>query len=425
MLHTRLLPLFLLAVGFLVIRILFVFQSQTVLPATQQSFTKLLVEDPAIKGGSQRFRVSLDSGEQVFITTARFPEYRYGDVLRIVGTLYQIPQETANSSFLKPPIYSMKYPTIVVEEGLFNPLSFLGGIRGRLISFFESSLPPVYSSLLLGIVFGIKKGLPDALLQELQITGLLHIVAASGMNITLVGGSIAAISALLVKRQLALCISILAIVLYAALASFEPSIVRAAIMGGIAFSAQIIGRQRFAVYALFVTGWVMLMVNPRLLLDVGFQLSFVATAGLLYLPPLIHAYKKMSFALERSLVGEELVTTIAAQLATVPILLFHFGTYSLWSIIVNALVLWTIPYIMLFGGIGAVVGLLSQQLGTVVIYFAVPFLWYLVGIVELFSKFGGLIEVSLIPWPFIIAYYCILAAGVIALRRKKRDSSHV
>ena len=162
------------------------------------------------------------------------------------------------------------------------------GLRQHIISVFEKTLPSNYSSLLLGIVFGIKSSMSSNFLDNLKILGLMHIIAASGMNVTLVAGFLSAIFLLFLKRQIALILTIAGIFIYAFLAGFEPSIVRASIMGMITFTAQILGRQKLAGYSLFATAYIMIIFSPFVIWDIGFQLSFVSTAGLIFLRPVLY-----------------------------------------------------------------------------------------------------------------------------------------
>ena len=215
------------------------------------------------------------------------------------------------------------------------------------------------------------------------------------------------------KRQLAVVISISGILFYAFLASFEPSIVRASIMGIIAFSALILGKQQFSLYALFLTGFVMLFISPKLFLDIGFQLSFISTLGILYIPLL---FKKWQNSLT-----QDLFTTLSAQVATLPILLMNFGTYSLWSVAVNALVLWIIPIVMILGAVSAVGFLIFEPFGGFFLYLALPFLIYFETLVSFFSNLEGGINIESFPWQFIASYYSFLASVIIFKLKKHNE----
>lgn len=278
-------------------------------------------------------------------------------------------------------------------------------IRKNLIGFYERNLPPDSSSLVLGVVFGIKETLSSNFSSALRTSGVYHVIAASGMNVTLVGGFLASIFTLFLRRQLALGLSILGIIFYAILAGLEPSIIRASIMGIMVLSAQIFGRQVWPTYTLLLTAILMLLFDPGLIFDVGFQLSFLATIGLLYIKPFFNHRILDNFQ-----------TTIFAQSATLPVLIANFGYYSIWSVLVNALVLWTVPLIMILGGIAAFFSLIPA-IGGIFLWLCLPLLIYFHEVVTFFSKLGGVVTFSSLSPLVTIGYYLILSS-LILIRKK-------
>jgi competence protein ComEC len=206
------------------------------------------------------------------------------------------------------------------------------------------------------------------------------------------------------------------------LAGFQPSIVRAAIMGILVFTSQILGRQSNAGWGVVVAGFVMLFINPALILDVGFQLSFMATLGLIYISPLFYRSQRLNKFLDRSLVGGDGVTTISAQIVTLPILVTAFGTYSPVSILVNMLTLWTVPIITLLGGISAMLGMIFEPLGHILRYLMIPFLAYFEATVNFFGQRIPQYSINSLPAALIAGYYVCLLAIVFYVR--KRDRFH-
>jgi competence protein ComEC len=153
----------------------------------------------------------------------------------------------------------------------------------------------------------------------------------------------------------------------------------------------------------------MLFLEPYIISDVGFQLSFLATLGILLIKPLLPLPKK-------NIVSEDFGTTVAAQVSTLPVLLGTFGMFGILSIIVNVLILWTVPVLMLFGSIGLLTGLLFEPVGKLILYFCLPFLIYFEYIVSLFGGVGWILEIKQFPWQFTLGYYLLLLAFV--LRKK-------
>jgi competence protein ComEC len=367
-------------------------------------FEATILSQPQIFGSQQTFTANYQNrsaSRRIKITTGRFPEINYGDFLRISG---KISNKDRKVLMYFPKIEMVNNSSSVWQSGFKSVNTF----RQKLILLFSKTLPSPSSSLLLGIIFGIKEQMPKNFTDNLRTTGVFHVIAASGMNVTLIGGFVSGFLTLFLKRQIAIFLSILGIIFYAILAGFEPSIIRASIMGILVFSSQILGRQTLATNSLFLAGFGMLFVDPTLLGDVGFQLSFAATLGILYIKPL--------FGSKEGILSEVL-TTIAAQIATLPILLTNFGIYSIYSILVNGLVLWTVPILMVIGGLGAILSFIAVSLGQILIYLCYPLLVYFEAIVNFFGKIGGVLTVKIVPWQFIAGYYCLLTSALIFFGR--------
>ena len=283
----------------------------------------MILSQPQTVGSQQAFTANYKN-QKIRIMTNGGPEVNYGDYMRISG---KISNRGNGLLIYFPKIEMTNDPANIFQLGL-GAINYL---REKLISLFSETLPAPSSSLLLGIIFGIKEQMPKDFSGNLKTTGVFHVLTVSGMNVALVGGFVSTFFAMFFKRQAAIFLSILAIIFYAILAGLEPSIVRASIMGILVFSAQILGRQTLAVNSLFLTGSGMLFLDPSLISDVGFQLSFAAVLGILYIKPV--------FGKKEGIVSGVSVT-IAAQISTLPILLANFGTYSVYSVLVNGLVLW-------------------------------------------------------------------------------------
>ncbi len=371
------------------------------------TFEAQVLNQPKISSRGQLVSLTLPNSQRVTTRLALRPLISYGDKIKLEGKLeYFEAQNGGKRAFMNYPKF------IILERGIENNLIFKA--RENIISFFNSSLSPAQSSLMLGIVFGIKQEMPEGFYQNLQKTGLMHVIAASGMNVTMVGGFFASLFAFFLKRQLALILTIFVILFYAVLAGLEPSIVRASIMGILVFSAQIIGRQSISFLGLFAAAFMMLFINPTLLFDIGFQLSFMATAGLILLPSLILG-PRVRYLIKRSLIGEDFVTTATAQIFTLPILLINFGSYSIFSVIVNTLLLWTVPIIMAIGGISAIFGLIMEPLGRTVAYISLPFLLYFEAIVNWFGTNTNQLSIENLPVSVAFGYYLILLAIIVRL----------
>ncbi len=348
----------------------------------------------------QTVYVSLDPVTKVLIKTTLDKDLSYGNMLKISGNLETRLLDNNTT------IFTLNYPKIEAnfrENYLKSARIYF--IRQRIIDVFNANLDKNSADLMLGIVFGIKQDLDKEFAKQIQAVGLTHVIAASGMNVTLVSGFLFYILSYFLKRQRAIFVSVLGILFYVCLAGFEPSIVRAAIMGILVFSSQILGRQQLSLITLLLTGFVMLFIWPGFLVNIGFQLSFLSTLGIMYLPDLFKRIKN-GFT-------EDLIVTLSAQIATLPIILFNFGNYSLFSLASNVLVLWVVPILMILGFIASIFSFIFPPIASLILYLSLPLLLYFQKIVSIFSSFGTINGLNTFPWQIVVAYYLFLASFLI------------
>ena len=404
------------------------FQSQQVFTDGQRVRIEVtLQEEPELSNKGQVFSIRTQTGQRIRVRVSAYPILHYGDRIILSGDLQL-------SEFRGHTFMSLSYPEFAVtqNENIFSQAA--KEIHKKSKELYESALPPVSSGLLLGIVFGTKQQFPDEFHNSLKTAGVMHVIAASGMNVSFVAGAVLAALSVFLRRQIALLVAAAAVIFYAFLAGFEPSIVRATIMALLAFGAGILGRQSFAVLTLLSTGYLMLLWQPSLLLDIGFQLSFLATMGMLIVKPVIDGglgrFGKLgppathALALRAGRLGsEDISTTVAAQIATLPILFGTFGSIGGLSVLVNALVLWTVPFLMILGSLAVLSGFVVAPIAKVFLFLSFPLLLFFEKTVSFFGSIEELtITLASFPWPFIVGYYLLLLAFV-SLRRKKAKKS--
>ena len=186
------------------------------------------------------------------------------------------------------------------------------------------------------------------------------------------------------------------------------SVVRAAIMGVIGLMAIYFGREYFVTLSLFAAAFFMNLINPKIILyDTGFALSFLATAGLIYVSPLIKNYFK--WVPEFFALRESVVMTISAQIMALPIIVFNFGSLSLISPIANMLVLPFIPWLMLFGFVSGIVKMFSGFLAMLIAFPAYVVMVFIFGFVNIIASFDfSSIEIGEVSWWLIFLYYFLL-----------------
>lgn len=332
------------------------------------------------------------------------PIYKTGDMIRLTTTVSSDPvnygnYQTFNAFGLR--VYLPAYPEInygdkVVLEGTVKDKKlnnaklvsrtefsgFLSGFRNKLISFYSSSLPQPEAGLTAGIILGSKGTITGNFWAKVKNTGVAHVVVASGTNVTFVVSFMFATLALFLPRRKSIPIVILSILLYLFLSGFDAPLVRAAVMAVAAFSAEAEGRLAGSWRILFLTAGIMLAIEPSWITDIGFILSFVSTASIM-------AFGKKTasiFKFMPKFLKEGFSTSVAAQIGVAPILFVTFGQFNLLSPMINALVLWTVPYIMILGTIGGISGLIFPAFGKLILYICYPLTWWFAQIVELFSK---------------------------------------
>lgn len=348
--------------------------------------------------------------DSIFVSLPLYPSYEFGDTIKIYGTVSERTTE-------KGTLLTLQNPEIE-KAANNNPVILITKfVRERIVESVITTLPRREGGLLLGIILGVRDKIDRDFNEHLTIAGVLHVVAASGQNVSIVASILLVSLGSIVKRRHAILFTSFGIMFYALLTGFDPPIVRASIMALIAFGAAALGRQNVSIVALLLTGWVMVIVEPGLITNISFQLSFLSTFGIVVIKPLIDTMLHLKLF---SFLKEDLTTTFSAQISTIPLMLFAFGSYSLISLPVNLLILWTVPIIMVFGGIGALMSLVSPLLAKPFVLLAFPFLAYFTTVVELSGRITAAISIESLPYPLIFGYYLILFGIVLKLNRVRR-----
>lgn len=331
------------------------------------------------------------------------PVFKTGDKIRITSTIYSDPIKYPGSQYLRiaslktylPSAPEIYYGNRVVVEGVVNGdkldspklisvvenSSPLSGVRKSIISFYNSALPEPESGLLAGIVLGSRSSLSQDLYNRTKLVGVAHIVVASGTNVTFVVGFLTSILFVFLPRRKSIPFVILGIVLYLFISGFDAPLIRAAIMSLAIFVSQVTGRIISGWRVFFLTVGIMLTYNPEWVVDVGFLLSFASTGAIMLLS------QKVNVLLRRvpEFVREDLATTLSAQVGTTPILFVIFKQFNILSPVVNLLVLWVVPFLMIIGSVGGLIGLALPSLGKIIVLLGYPMLWWFVKVIEVFS----------------------------------------
>ncbi|MDP2952709.1 MAG: ComEC/Rec2 family competence protein, partial [Chloroflexota bacterium] len=356
-----------------------------------------------------------------------FPYYRYGDLLQLRGRLETPPsgEDFDYREYLAREGVSslVRYPSrveLLAEGQGFKPLEAIYHLRGALSQALASALPEPQGSLAQGILLGLRGDIPQSVKEALARTGTAHILAISGQNLTIVLGLVVASTVWLWGRGRPhyLVASLAVLWGYTALTGMSPSVLRAAIMGTLWLLAQYLGRPQSAAPALLFAAALMAGIQPSVLWDISFQLSFAAMAGIIFIPPTFRGASPSPGQAggghsPTALLWDALWISGAAVLATAPIIALNFHRFSLTSLPATLLALPALPPIILTSALAAGLGLLSAPLAQAAGWLVWLFTTYLLKVVELFSALPLVsVEMNGVTEPMVWAYY-ILVAGAL------------
>lgn len=351
----------------------------------KQDFEAVIIEDIDMRTDRQLLTVRPSGFDQrILITTTKYGDYFYGDKIWVQGKVVEAKSfdDFDYRGYLeRHSVYAvMRYPKVIVlKRNQGNEIQYvLLKVKAWVTDTISNRLAEPQASLLLGILIGAKKTLPQEVQDAFAATGTSHIVAVSGFNISIIVGALAFL-ARVVGRRLSFWISLFFIMAFVVMAGSGSSVIRAGLMGLLLLMSYNIGRLYAITPSICLAAAIMVFVNPRVLYwDIGFQLSFAATAGIVYAVPLLHALTKRLpevFGLKTIL-----LVTMAATCATLPFILLNFGRLSTVTLVVNMLVVPIIPFVMLFGA-----GTLLPFVGTGFAFLVNMMLRYILAVTEWFA----------------------------------------
>ena len=392
-----------------------------------------IVAEPDVRDTHQRL-VVLTSQGRLLVLADLFPEFTYGERVHVQGELRRPNKFETDTG------RTFNYPLFLAKDDIFLQVSFaevekLGGVGGNPVkrvlfgvkgAFLERVgrvIPDPQVSLLGGLVVGAKEALGNELNDAFRRTGIIHIVVLSGYNVTIVAKSIMASLDTFLPKMVGFGFGSVAIVFFAIMTGASATIVRASIMALLVILAQATGRTYVITRALFIAGFLMVLHNPYILLhDPSFQLSFLATIGLIHVAP--HLEKYVLF-LPKTLGFREVATaTVATQLFVLPLLLYMTGELSLVALPVNLLVLFAVPATMLFGFLAGAVGFISTILSLPFAWVAYALLSYELFIIQMFDMLlFASVTLPNVPLWLVVALYAVFIA--LLLRFRKEDTMSV
>ncbi len=360
-------------------------------------FVTRVESEPKVSMGKQVFRTS-----RFFVSAPGRPVLHFNDFAEVSGVVQK-------SNFLRADEVLL---TDVYQPNFWEQSA--SKIRDSFVQSYQSVLPRQQANLLSGVVLG-SIGLDVRFKAKLAGVGLTHVVAASGMNITLFSGFVGwLVGCLRLRKIYKAILSMIFIGFYSTITGFEPPIVRAAFMAGFVLVAGLFGRQGSGFWGLLISAYIMLWVSPSLVSSASFLLSFSAMTSQIFLSAFVPQlpgkknFVMVFFSALRSLFWQSFLAIVF----TLPIVLWFFAKFSLISLLSNLLTLWTVEPLMILGGLLGLVGVLSPDLARAVTLPAGPLLGYFVWVVDFLDRDYFVVNFKVSNWMFPAGYYLLLAGFV-------------
>ncbi len=382
------------------------------------SIEGIVVSEPDVRAKNTMLQIETER-DSVLVSVDKYQKINYGDVVSVTGVLEKPESFTTDLG------RTFNYPGYLKAKGIEYKISFaevavLGSGEGNLIvaslikfkQSFMQNLEQVISEPAVALGEGLLLGVKQALGEELELafrkTGIIHIVVLSGYNIMLVVIFVMFILGYFLPPKPRVIAGVMAITLFALLVGLSATVMRASIMASLLLVVQVTGRVYFVLRGLLLAGAIMVLINPHLLVyDVGFQLSFLATLGLILIAPGLESFltRVPNFIGIRGF----MIATLATQVAVLPLLLYQIGELSVVAVLVNVLVLPMVPVAMLLTFLTGLVGFVSLPLSSLV---AVPTYFSLTYINSMALWFAGLpfaaYTVPVFPFYLVILAYTLL-----------------
>lgn len=390
-------------------------------PDVRDTYTNLRVraESITLPGGESRAVKGL-----VLAQVPSVGSYRYGDPVIVHGEL-NTPPELEDFSYreylARQGIYSlMRYTQVeITGERRGSPIrAAMFDFRQRAYQVIMRLLPDPQASLLAGILLGIESGISPDVMEAFNAVGASHVIVISGSNLVILMGVLQNTAKRFMREVYAAALTIVGIMFYTVFVGGDAAVARAAIMVTLAIIAPLLGRQTYGPASLALAAFVLTLFDPFTLWDISFQLSALATLGLiLYVEPLQNILAKglslmLSVETAQKVVGtisEALVVTVAAQITTTPIIVYYFGRLSLVSLLVNCLIVPAQTHLMVLGGLSVLAALVVWPVGQVLAWGSWVFLSYTIGIVRLFARLPfASVTIENIPPSAIWGIYAIM-----------------
>ncbi len=394
---------------------------------------ELSVQEVKIKTDWQK------SQGKILLFTPRYPEFQYGDVLLVKGYLEDPPQfgDFDYQAYLsrKGILSTMLNPKVEVIKH-YEGLSFINWVyafRENLSRTLFAVLPEPQASLAQGIVLGLRSTIPDTLRTNLSLSGTAHLLAISGINLSIIAGIVMSLGIWLFGRRhyVYVWMALLTIWFYSLITGMQAPVIRSAIMTTLFLFAELLGRQKSAVVAIALAAAIMVGFDPQLLWSISFQLTFMSMVGLIFISPLIRSAATKVFSLKlddqgfvfrtTAFITDSFSVTLGALIAVWPIIAYNFKVISLIGPLATFLIAPALPPIIALGALAGMIGLLSLPIASLLGWVAWIFLTYMLWLVNLFASLPmAAFLTDTISLNFIRVYYSLLGIGILWIIKERQ-----
>ncbi len=389
-----------------------------------------VIYPPDVRLSSQRVTIQpLGQKTNILIVASRNSDIFYGDIIEAKGTL-ETPENFITSvgkEFNYKRYLANQDIYFIIKRAEVEIISSNNGnkikkglykIRDSFMGNMERIISPPQSDLANGLILGTRGGFDEETKEEFISTGTIHIVALSGYNVTIVAEGVMKALGVFFSQVLSIIFGIVVIFLFIIMTGASATAIRAGIMATILLFARLTGRTYDAGRALIIAALLMVTYDLRTLVDISFQLSFLATAGVLFITPKVISWVK--FIPMRFKFRELVATTMAATISVLPILLYTTGILSIVSLPANVLILPLIPLAMLFSFLAGILGFISPVLAPPFGYFADLSLSYILNVIHSFASLSfASVGVRSFPLFFVILSYIFLIWWVFKKKKSK------
>lgn len=398
-------------------------------PTIKENYRSIIIDFKEL----ENVDINTEVSGRGIISTENYPELAYGDLIKVTGKLEK-PKNFNTPSDVPSGADTFDYISYLGKDNIFYKIDYanidyissghgnfikrgLYKFKNKFIDNLNKSIRSPESFLLSGIILGSKNSMDKDLSNVFRIVGLSHIVVLSGYNISIISNAIMKFFYFL-PYNLGFWGGILGIILFVIMSGASSTAIRAGIMALIVIIAKITNRNYQAGRALLVAGFLMILVNPKILVfDLSFQLSFLATFAIIYLAPILK--DRFYFITERFGVREIVASTLSAQILVLPLILYKMGTLSIFALPVNILVLGFIPTVMFLGFLTGMIGFMGFVLSLPFAWVSWFFLTYIIKVSEIFASIPySSINISWFSETLMILSYILIFSWVFIKSKK-------